>query len=194
MVLGREEGGKPVWNPRFLDFALMVGYRPRLCQPYRTQTKGQVERAVGYLRQPFWPGVRFTSLDDLNAQVRAWCDEVANRRLYGTTGLRPVDLLADEGLAALPGGAVFAQFLWEERAVSRDGIVSYGGSRYGVPWQFAGRSVQVEDLGFRLEIWSEGRKVASHPKAMLPARVVKLAGQWDGLSTVSDPSEGRPWP
>ena len=186
VVLEHDADGQPVWNPRFLDFALTAGFEPRLCQPYRPQTKGRVERAVGYLRQAFWPGVRFTSFEDLNGQARAWCDRVANRRLHGTTGLRPVDLLADEGLRAMPRGAVFAPFLWEERLVSRDGFLSYGGSRYGVPWQLAGRAVQVEESGFRLEIWAEGKKVVSHPKAILPGRVVPLAGQWDGLATVTE--------
>jgi hypothetical protein len=35
---------------------------------------------------PFWPRVReFTSLDDLNRQVRHWLDTVANVRVHGTT-------------------------------------------------------------------------------------------------------------
>lgn len=40
VVLGRDAGGVPHWNPTFLDFALRVGFDLRLFRPYRVQTKG----------------------------------------------------------------------------------------------------------------------------------------------------------
>ena len=45
VVLGREEDGRPRWNPRFLDFALRVGFDSRLCRPYRPQSKGRGKAA-----------------------------------------------------------------------------------------------------------------------------------------------------
>ena len=137
VVLGRDEGGQPVWNQRFLDFALVVGFYPKACRPYRAQTKGRVERAIRYLRQSFWPGLRFFSLEDLNSQVRAWLNIVANTRVHGTTQKRPCDLLSEENLNTLPNRAALSVFLTEERKVSRDGFVSFVGSKYGVPWAFA---------------------------------------------------------
>lgn len=38
--------GKHRFNPAFLDFAKHAGFRPRLCSPYRAQTKGKVERFI----------------------------------------------------------------------------------------------------------------------------------------------------
>jgi hypothetical protein len=162
VVLGRDDSGRPVWNQRFLDFALVTGFYPRACRPYRAQTKGRVERAIRYLRQSFWPGMRFFSL-------------------HGTTQKRPCDLLAEENLRALPNRAALAVFLTEERKVSRDGFVSFGGSRYGVPWAFAGRTVEVRENGYHVEVYSGGTRVAVHPKALIPGTVVPLAGQWDGV-------------
>ena len=40
--------------PGFLDYARHAGFLPRLCQPYRAQTKGKVERFIGYLKRSFW--------------------------------------------------------------------------------------------------------------------------------------------
>ena len=97
VVLGREEDGRPRWNPRFLDFALRVGFDSRLCCPYRPQTKGRVESGIKYLRNNFWPSARFTDLADLNRQVREWCSCVADIRVHGTTGERPQDRLLKEG-------------------------------------------------------------------------------------------------
>jgi len=97
VVLSRTAAG-PRYNPGLLDFAGRYGFAPRLCRPYRARTKGKVERSIGYLRDRFFCGRTFTSLEDLNAQLLAWLDAVANRRQHATTGERPVDRLAREGL------------------------------------------------------------------------------------------------
>ena len=68
VVAGRE-AERVTFQPRLLDFALLAGFEPRACRPYRAQSKGRVERAIGYLRTSFWPAARFTSLVDLNRQV-----------------------------------------------------------------------------------------------------------------------------
>jgi len=81
VVLGRE-GGTPVWNERFQDFALRVGFDTRLCRPYRAQTKGRVESGVKYVRGNFWPTARFVDLQDLSRQAQTWIDEVADRRIH----------------------------------------------------------------------------------------------------------------
>jgi transposase len=86
-------GGAVHWNPTFLDFADYYGFGPQACRPYRAQTKGKVERGVGYVRGDFWQGmaqgVTFTDLADLNRQAREWAATVANRRVHGTTGAVP---------------------------------------------------------------------------------------------------------
>jgi transposase len=45
--------GRHRFHPGFLDFARHCGFRPRLCAPYRAQTKGKVERFIRYLRHSF---------------------------------------------------------------------------------------------------------------------------------------------
>jgi transposase len=43
---GTDERGEIIWNAVFLDFARYWGFTPRLCRPYRAQTKGKVESGV----------------------------------------------------------------------------------------------------------------------------------------------------
>lgn len=57
-----------VINPRFLDFARYYGFAPRLCEPMRAQTKGKVERVIGYVRDNFFKGRSFADLGHLNRQ------------------------------------------------------------------------------------------------------------------------------
>ncbi len=127
-VLDRAVGGVIHWNPHYLDFATYYGCTPHPCRPYRAQTKGKVERGIGYVRGNFWPGLTFTDLADLNEQARVWCDTVANVRVHGTTGVVPFARLADEGLPSLAGKPDYDTSLLTVRRSSRDCLVSYAGN------------------------------------------------------------------
>jgi len=101
VVLSRSAAG-PVFHPALLDFAGRHAFSPRVCRPYRARTKGKVERSIGYVRDRFFVGRTFADLADLDHQLAAWLDGVANVREHKTTGERPVDRLAREKLAPLP--------------------------------------------------------------------------------------------
>ena len=181
-VVLRRQGNTVEYQPRLMDFALLAGYTPRSCRPYRAQTKGRVERVIGYLKQAFWPGARFTDLADLNRQVQAWVAEVAHQRIHGTTGRRPAELLREEQplLSPLRPATVLTPLLYEERRVSRDGRVSYGGSQYEVPWRYSGRYVSVVATETTMEIRDGDQVIARHARALLPGMIVRLPGQYDG--------------
>jgi transposase len=85
---GTDERGEIVGNAIFLDFARYWGFTPRLCRAYRPQTKGKIESGVKYVRRNFLCGLlgrEPANLADLNAELRRWIAEVANRRVHGTT-------------------------------------------------------------------------------------------------------------
>jgi hypothetical protein len=115
--------------------------------------------------------VTFGDVDDLNAQARAWCDQL-NGRVHRTTHERPVDRLAAEALCPLPTGWAWERFVAEERRVSWDGYVSYDGVLYGLPSQapgspaasgdapaLAGSRVQVSAWQGQLTVWQQGQVV-----------------------------------
>jgi hypothetical protein len=148
----------------------------------QTQTKGKVERGVGFVKDNFWPGRRFTNMQDLNRQALAWCEE-QNRRIHGTTGERPCDLLKEESLQPLPNPDRLHKFLREDRKVSMDGFISWDGVRYGVPWRYSGRTVLVRQVKSKIEIWSEGECIATHERSDRWGGLIRLPGQYDGLTT-----------
>jgi len=96
--------GKARWNPTFEAFARHWGFEPRLCRPYRAQTKGKVESGVKYVKRNFMPGRVFRELADFNDQLVAWLTEVADVRVHGTTHERPIERFAREAgaLVAYP--------------------------------------------------------------------------------------------
>lgn len=107
VILERNTYGRGAhrFHPGFLDYIKHAGALPRLCQPYRPQTKGKVERFIGYLKRSFWVPFVATQrqagvLPDkhsANAAVARWLREVANARVHATTGEVPAERLMIEG-------------------------------------------------------------------------------------------------
>ena len=78
VVAGRE-AGKVIWNTQFSDFAVEMGFLPKVCRVRKPQTKGKVERLVRYVKENFFPGRKFTDLEDLNRQAQLWCVNFGDR-------------------------------------------------------------------------------------------------------------------
>jgi transposase len=163
VVLG-SEGGRTRLNSTFEAFARHWGFTPRLCQPYRAQTKGKVESGVKYLKRNFAPGRTFHDLEDFNAQLMAWQAEVADLRVHGTTHQRPINRFADEAHVLVPtaGQASFLDAMVRERVVADDWLISIEGNRYSVPFGLIGQTVQVVREGGNWVVRHRGQVVAEH--------------------------------
>ena len=169
--LETDERGEIVWNPVFLDFARYWGFTPRLCRPYRAQTKGKVESGVKYVRRNFLCGLQGrepSGLQDLNAQLRQWVWTVANQRVHGTTHVQVMARWDADQLSLQPlNGRPPYPFVDQElRKVARDAFVNWRSSRYSVPWVYAGKQVWVrEKEGGLLEVHYGDRRIAEHAQA-----------------------------
>jgi transposase len=183
---GIDERGEIIWNAIFLDFARYWGFTPRLCRPYRPQTKGKIESGVKYVRRNFLCGLlgrEPDSLGDLNAELRCWVAEVANRRVHGTTH-EQVLLRFDEDLFSMQpidGRPPYPYMDDEQRKVARDAYVSWQGSRYSVPWLFAGKEVWVRGLDGRVEVRHGAERIAVHDRAMRRHLVVTHSQHHAGI-------------
>ncbi len=88
----------------FYQFSKEMGFIPKLCQPYRPQTKGKVERMVRYVRDNYYRplATRLAAsnlnldVDTANIEVRHWLDNVANQRIHDTTKEKPAERLKQE--------------------------------------------------------------------------------------------------
>ncbi len=133
VVIERNRYGRGAhrFHPGFLDYARHVGFLPRLCQPYRAQTKGKVERFIGYLKRSFWvpfaASMRQAGLSPgkhaANAAAARWLREVANARIHATAGEVPAErLLIEAGklkALAAPYSGRSARSLLETRSAKR---------------------------------------------------------------------------
>jgi len=171
--------GKPRFNPRLRALGRDYGFVPKACRPKRAQTKGKVERMVGYVAGNALAGApSFDSWADLNAHLRAWCAEVANRRSLRELGEAVPERLERERphLRPLPR-ACFDTAYHGTRQVSMDAYVSVDGVRYSVPGHLAGERLS---LRCQLDGWIElrdrtGQVVARHRAAPDGQRLVTVA-------------------
>ncbi|UYT17077.1 IS21 family transposase [Escherichia coli] len=85
---------------------------PRLCRPFRAQTKGKVERMVQYTRNSFYiplmtrlrPMGITVDVETANRHGLRWLHDVANQRKHETIQARPCDRWLEEqqSMLALP--------------------------------------------------------------------------------------------
>ncbi len=165
-----DETGRRLWNPTFKAFADYWGFEPRVCRPYRAQTKGQVESGVKYVKRNFLPGRTFIDLVDFQAQLDEWNATIADRRVYGTTHEPPmVRFEREQGqLVSLAGQRSFQQEARVSRMVAENYLVSFDTNRYAGPFRLIGQRVEVQRRGDTVHIFHRDREVATHP--VLPDR------------------------
>jgi len=163
----RETGGVEM-NATFRDFVRHYGVRPRFCHPYRARTKGKIESGIKYIKKNFLVGRRFRDLDDLNRQLEEWLVTVADVRVHGTTGVRPIDRFPQENLIDVrhvPPYRLESPIL---RQVASDARVSFKANRYSVPWRLVGKQVELRAENEEVLVLFDRQTVARH--ALLAGR------------------------
>jgi transposase len=152
---------KPLWHPRFREFAAYYGYEPYLCKPRDPDRKGKDERIFWYLERDFLRGSAFDSLEDLNNKVRLWLDHVANCRVHGTTRKIPDEAWQEERpfLIALPDSP-YPACNEELRTVGPDSVIAVKGTHYTVPAKLAHLTVTVRLFSEHFEVLDPKRQLA----------------------------------
>ena len=84
------------FHPALLELAGHYHFRPHACTPASGWEKGGVEAGVRYIRSSYAEARVYRDLDDANAQLRRWLDEVANRRPWPPDRTRCVPEVYDE--------------------------------------------------------------------------------------------------
>jgi transposase len=185
------------FNDRFQAFARYWGFRPRACAPCRARTKGKDENGVGYVKKNAVAGRRFASWEAFEAHLAHWMRTVADVRIHGTTGERPVDRFeAAEaaGLRPLDGRPPFFQVRELHRKVQADGTVGIDTNHYSVPWRLIGTDVTVEVSDGVVRVLRAGTEVARHAQATGRRQRVIDARHLDGVVGVRPGGPAAPTP
>lgn len=93
--------------------------------------------------------------------------------MHGTTGRVPWEMLKEEGLQPLVDKPPYPVQPAVLRVVSRDCLVSYGGCRYSVPAEWAGKSVWVRAVsGEKVVVTAQGQIISEQPLEPVLKRTV----------------------
>lgn len=181
VVLNRDiREGTVAFHPKTKDFAGYYGFKLRLAWPYRAQTKGKIERTLGYAKQDFWPGIRFANLPELNAQALAWCEKV-NGRPHSQTHEIPRERLLREPLSRIAGRPRYDTRKHEVRRASKECFVSFEGNLYSVPWKLAGRDITVLAGREIVTFFFNGEKIAEHARTDRKGQRLSDPRHFEGL-------------
>ena len=89
--VGATSDGRAILAPEWVDAAQVLGVVPKACRPYRSQTKGKVERMVRELKESLLPWLSGQvlplrpTLADYDHLARRWIQEVVLIRRHRTT-------------------------------------------------------------------------------------------------------------
>lgn len=158
------------------EVAALLGHLkclPVVLDPGKPESKGQVERMIGYFETSFLPLRTFDSLDDLQVQFDTWTGKIAFARHHRRVGARVRDALNVERgfLQALPDPLPATDRHLEVR-VSKDCFIRVSDVDYSVPPQLVGRRVAVRMSSRELVVHLDGAEIARHTRSYVPADVV----------------------
>ncbi len=187
-----------LYNDRFHAFCRYWGVRPKACAPYRARTKGKDENGVGYVKGNAIAGRRFGSWQALEGHLQTWMREIADVRIHGSTGERPVERFrAGEAAALKPldGKPPFEQQRELTRRVHSDACVEVDTNRYSVPWKWIGHQVRVLVVGGEVRIHHGEQALAVHPQSAGRRQRSIQAGHLEGIvGTWAQPRAATPAP
>ena len=165
-VLKRIVGKAPIFNPKYLDFANHYGFTIVPCAVGKGNEKGRVESGVGYVKKNFLAGLNIPDFNVLKPAVIHWLDTVANVRVHGETGKRPVDRLQREreSMTPLPAHPYDIATISQVRA-SRQFRVTVDTNRYSVPAEYAGARLTLKAYPDRLCIYHQDKLLARHMRS-----------------------------
>jgi hypothetical protein len=164
VVLCRGTGRDAQAAPEMQALAQRFGFTFRAHAVGHANRSARVERPFRYIENNFYPGRRFESLEDLNAQLLAWCDQV-NARYKRHIRAIPRDLFELERprLQPLPLHVPEVHDV-HARRVDVEGYVSLHVNRYSVPDALIGRRVEVRESRRLVRVFDGKRQVAEHQR------------------------------
>jgi transposase len=160
--------GKTELNRSYRELAERYGCRIEPCPPASPRKKGKVEAAIKYVRNNPLKGRDGEPIDRVQGDLQRWINKIANARVHGTTGRRPVDVFEVEErptLRPLPEGASDLG-VWKRATVHPDSHLAFRGRLYSVPWQLVGEVVWVRGTRSSVEAFHGDVRVARHARTL----------------------------
>src|SRR5213075_2803293 len=155
------------FHPRLLDLCAHYHFAPRPCQVRAGNQKGRVERAVLYVRESFWAGRTFTTLEELNRQALLWRDQVAHQRPWPDDDSRTVEQVFTEEqprLLPLPTHPFETDLVLPIHA-GKTIYLRFDLNDYSIPPEAIGRPLTLVASDTRVRILDGSKQIAQHRRS-----------------------------
>jgi transposase len=155
------------FHPRLMELCAHYHFAARACQLHAGHQKGRVERAIRYVRESFWAGRSFTTLEQCNQQARVWRDQIAHQRPWPGDDTRTVaQAFAEEQprLLALPAHPFPTDLIQPIRS-AKTIYVRFDLNDYSIPPQAVGRPLTLVASDTLLRILDGTQEVARHRRS-----------------------------
>jgi transposase len=157
----------PKINRSYAELAAHYGCLVDPARALKPRDKARVERPMPYVRDSFWRGREFTSLEQMQAEAVRWSLEVAGRRacrpLEGAAPAAVFDAVEKDALRPLPAGP-FTLATWATAKIGPDIHAQVDKVLYSVPWRHIGKTADVRVTGTMVQFFIGGELVKSHPR------------------------------
>lgn len=160
------DGPGTALNRTYRELAKHYGFKVDPTPPRAPKKKGKVESAVKYVKGSFFKGREGSDAGEVAKELVRWVDEIADKRVHGTTQRRPGEVFAEvekQHLRVLPA-LPYESVTWHEAKVHADTHVSFDGRLYSVPWRLMGRGVWVRATKTTVTIYCDDDRVATHSR------------------------------
>jgi transposase len=159
---------EPDVNPTYQDFANHYGLVVIPARSTKPRDKAKVESAVQLGERWILGGLRdqtFFSLADLNTAIRAVLEKL-NTRKFQKVDVSRKDLFQEIDLPAMkPLPLVRYEYgEWRKAKVNIDYHIEVAYNYYSVPYSLIHKHVEVRLTAATVEIWFQGKRIASHPR------------------------------
>jgi len=154
----------PQINRAYEEMAIYYGTLVDPCRKAHPKDKPRVERPIPYIRDSFFAGRSFGSLQEMNEAAEKWCLSVAGERIHGTTRQRPLDLFqrVEAGALIRLPTEPFEAVTWTQGKVAPDCHVQVGGRLYSVPYRYIGKTLAVRLSATTVEFYLDQKLVKTH--------------------------------
>jgi transposase len=156
----------PRLNDAFLDYAEARGMFVDLARVRKPKDKPRVENQVPYVRESWFQGESFLSLDDARRHAGHWCRVTAGGRIHGTTRKVPREVyeqVEKSHMLAAPT-APFDVPLWQDAIVHDDHHIQVAHALYSLPTRYIGATVRVRADRFLVRVFLNGELIKTHPR------------------------------